>query len=67
MYDLLACILAAYEIGVTLILAVFTPDPWEAARRILTVIGFTKLAYQLRKLKVSKKRKTKRVNRKGKR
>ena len=65
--DLQACILAAYDLIFLLVIAVFTPDPWEAARRILTVIGFVKLAYQLKKPNVDKKRKPKQKKRKGKR
>lgn len=67
MNDLLAGILAAYDVMVFLVIAVFTPDPWEAARRILTVIGFAKLVYQLKKPNVDKKRKPKQKKRKGKR
>ncbi|RYG58486.1 MAG: hypothetical protein EON60_13060 [Alphaproteobacteria bacterium] len=67
MHDLLTSISLLYDIGLTFVIAVIAPDPWEALRRILTAIGFLRLACQLRKWRVNKVRKAKRKLRKAKR
>ncbi|RYG60918.1 MAG: hypothetical protein EON60_05440 [Alphaproteobacteria bacterium] len=65
MHELPACILAAYEMMKIVLVAVFTPDGWEAARRVTTLLGVLNFVKRLRP--VDRKRKPKRTHRKGKR